>query len=135
MRRWDWPDRFDRALRNTKPFRWGKHDCCTDTARIVAAVTGRNPMREFHGAYDDEDSAKVALKTIGKGSLYHTLRSKFGNPVPVAFAGRADIVYRVSDQGPTIGVCEGKKSSFIGDGPGNRVYYDTAECKCAFRVG
>jgi hypothetical protein len=93
MRFPDWETRLAAYLEplRTRPFRWGKHDCCTFTAGAVRAMTGVNAMPEFRGKYRDEASAEAALKEIGAGSLIRTMNAKFKR-VPVSHAHRGDIV-------------------------------------------
>ncbi len=97
-----------------RPFEWGRHDCCCFAAGAVQAMTGRNPMAEFLGAYSDRESARLALREIGAGTLYHTMLTKFGRPLHPSRARRGDIAYAVHE-GPTLGICLGQECAFVGE--------------------
>jgi hypothetical protein len=132
----NWPRLMNQAIESVldKPFEWGKHDCCLFAAGVVEAMTGEDPMAEFRGKYHDQESALKALKKIGSGSLYHTMRAKFGNP---RRPRRGDVVYHTFDTGPTLGICVGANSVFVGE-EGNHeglVILPTAEMKRGFWVG
>lgn len=94
-------------------FEWGENDCCMFAANWVKSVTGKDCMQEFRGQYHDIDSARIALKKIGNGNLYRTMQVKFGNPVKRGLIG--DIAYSHQEHGPTLGICAGECSLFLGD--------------------
>ena len=135
----DWPERLNAYLEKVgrRPFKWGTHDCCTFAAGAVKAMTGRNHMAEFRGTYRSEAEAAEALKAIGKGSLYATIRSKFGNPVKPALAKRGDLMMAdqktVNGQGaPVLLICLGEQSA--GPGAEGLVFLPTLSCLRGFRV-
>lgn len=111
-RRPDWPRRLNAYVNSVqrRPFRFGKFDCCIFAAGAVKAMTGTDPMREFRGTYKSEREAMQALRDHGSGSLYHTLRSKFGNPVPGAHGRRGDVAYHEG----ACGIVLGRFALFIG---------------------
>lgn len=100
-------------LEADQTFEWGENDCCMFAANWIKSITGIDHMAEFRGQYHDLDSARIALKTIGAGSLYATMRVKFGNPVKRGLVG--DIAYSKQSEGYTLGICVGEYSLFIGD--------------------
>lgn len=46
-----------------EPFAWGRSDCVTFMMDWVLAETGRDPMKEFRGAYHDEAEAVAIWST------------------------------------------------------------------------
>lgn len=95
VRRADWQRRLAEYIQKVqhRKFRWGRFDCCLFAAGAVKAMTGKDPMPEFRGQYTSEATAKQALRDIGSGTLYNTMRAKFGNPVPAVQANRGDIAW------------------------------------------
>ncbi|MFQ5535576.1 MAG: hypothetical protein ACE5EM_12670 [Sphingomonadales bacterium] len=134
MRKSDWPELLAREVEAAaeRPFCWGKHDCCLFAANIVKAMTGDDPAKAFRGRYRTEFGARRALKRYGSGTLYHTLRSLFGNPIPPARAWRGDLVYMVTENGPSAGVCLGAIAAFASDG---LAFVPMSETAKAWRVG
>lgn len=110
-RRPDWQVKLNDYLVKTqkKSFGYGKFDCCIFAAGAVKAMTGKDPMKEFRGKYASEKESKEALKNIGKGTLYRTLTSKFGRPVPATMGQRGDIAY---DKG-RLGLIIGREALFL----------------------
>ena len=125
-----------------RPFSWGEHDCCCFAATVVEAMTGEDPMADLRGTYADEQGAKLALKERANGTLYRTLQKRFGQPITPAWARRGDLVYANGAQGPSVGVCLGEQSAFVGihqtqDGDvvgEGIVLTPTLQCLKAFRV-
>jgi hypothetical protein len=99
---------------SSRPFLWGEHDCVNFAANCVLAMTGDDPMADFRGAYDSPDTAIEALKFQGKGTLYHTMVSIFGQPASAGSAMRGDLIYQVFPNGPAIGVVVGTEAYFVG---------------------
>lgn len=114
------------------PFEWGSHDCCTFAAGAIEAMTGVDPMPEFRGHYNDKEGADEALKTIGKGSLYSTLRGKFGNAIKPAMAQRGDLMMADADGAPALLICMGERS--MGPGADGLVYWPTLQCLRGWRI-
>jgi hypothetical protein len=56
--------RTTRAAMRT-PYAWGGHDCALFAAGCVASITGEDFASEFRGSYDDEDSARRLLASLG----------------------------------------------------------------------
>lgn len=131
----NWPRLMNEAIEGVRdrPFEWGKHDCCLFAASVVEAMTGNDPMAEFRGKYNDQESALKALKEIGSGNLYQTMRRKFGNP---RRPRRGDVVY-YNQPIPTLGICIGESCVFVGQEGDHEglVTLPTAEMKRGFHVG
>jgi hypothetical protein len=125
-----------------RPFSWGKHDCCLFAADCVEAMTGADPMEFIRGQYADEEGARDVLKTLGGKTLYRTLQKIFGQALSPAMAHRGDVVYRRDATFPSIGICLGDISVFVGANQttGQNTYVDglvlvkTLSCLKAFRV-
>lgn len=131
----DWAKRLFEAVdawRHT-PFAWGSADCTCFMAACVEAMTGEDPMVEYRGQYEDEETGKAALKALGGGSLYNALRRKFGKPIPVAMAKRGDLALAKTSMGPTVFVVLGEQMTGPGDDGIEMVPTDSAAR--AFRVG
>jgi hypothetical protein len=132
MRYADWPQRLDAyiAERMDTPFTWGagQHDCCSFAAGAVVAMTGTNPISDYH--YGDERGALRLIRDAG--SLDALACRVLGEPIPVAFAGRGDVVMADLERGATIGVCLGPVAAFpaaIG-----LVHRPTLACRAAWRI-
>ncbi len=89
----DWEARLAAYLEplRTRPFDWGRHDCCTFAAGAVLAMTGVDAMTEFRGRYRTRIGSLRALTRIGAGTLAATIDAKFVR-VPVTLAQRGDLV-------------------------------------------
>ena len=105
QRRKDWAQRLNAYIGKVKerPHSWGRFDCCIFVGDAVKAQTGVDPMKEFRRKYRSREGAARVLKEIGSGSLYATVRSKFGNPVPASMGRRGDILYHEGSLGIIMG--------------------------------
>lgn len=94
----------------------------------MIAMTGNNFMSEFVGKYNDQASAGEALRKYGAGHLYHTMLRKFGKARHISLAKRGDIVYKNGKglSGPSLGICFGDISYFVGDD--GLIIFNTLEC-------
>ena len=101
----DWAPRLNDYLRGVqeKAFEYGSHDCCTLAAGAVEAMTGEDPMAEFRGQYATREEADEALQIIGAGTLYRTLRKKFGKPVDGCRGRKGDIAFHEGACGIVLG--------------------------------
>jgi hypothetical protein len=113
-------------------FKWGSHDCCMFAADVVQAMTGEDWASEFRGKYSTKDGAIEALQTIGKGSLYHTIRGKFGNPKPLAQAKRGWLMGKKTGDWLALGICTGTHTLFAHKKGWNEV--KTLECDYAWEI-
>ncbi|MCK5041714.1 MAG: hypothetical protein KAR62_05445 [Sphingomonadales bacterium] len=125
-----------------RPFSWGKHDCCLFAANCVEAMTGIDPMADMRGKYENEEGAREVLKTLGGKTLYRTMQKIFGQAIAPALAHRGDVVYRRDATFPSVGICLGDISVFVGgcETLNSNTYVDglvsveTISCLKAFRV-
>ena len=134
----DWEPRLFSVLEDSKnkPFIWGKHDCCHFSSACVEAMTGQNPIFPFLEKYHDKSSARDILRTLGSGSLLKTLIDIFGPAIPPSFGRRGDVAFLVQKSGPSVGICLGKFSYFVGETTGHEglISIPTLEIKKIFRV-
>lgn len=123
-------------LYKTRPFQWGKNDCCFFSAACVEAITGENPLTRFKPDYSSKFQAFRFLKESANGPLFKTLENLFGKAVSTAKLGRGDLVYREGPEGPTVGVCLGRFSAFVGEENKHRglVFLPTLLQKQGFKI-
>ncbi|HEY1723953.1 MAG TPA: hypothetical protein VGF89_00915 [Steroidobacteraceae bacterium] len=115
MRFPDWPQRLDAAIEVARslPFAYGTHDCCLFAADVVLAVTGEDHAAQLRGTYTSEQDAQALLEQLG--GLEAFVRSKLGEPIHVAMAGRGDIMLADAPPPATLsglGVCIGLRCAF-----------------------
>jgi hypothetical protein len=112
MRKENWDVEFNKYINtlNTKEYKYGSYDCCIFAADAVKAITGIDYMEEFRGKYNSVEEGNEALKTIGKGSLYRTLRAKFGKPVRGCYGRKGDVAF----YDDCCGIVLGRSALFIG---------------------
>ncbi len=105
MRYANWPSLLNKYITDNrdKEWEWGVWDCCVFTGGSVLTITGEDPMEEFRGKYHDEDSSNEVLISIGAGTLYKTLRRKFGKTVHGAAGKRGDVAFYEGCCGIVIG--------------------------------
>lgn len=96
-------------------FQWGAHDCCCFSATCVEAMTGINPMDKFQEKYRSKKTGQAVLKNEGKGTLLKTLIYLFGPWFHPSKAQRGDLVFLTGKTGPSVGVCLGQFSAFVGE--------------------
>lgn len=135
----DWEERLGVYLARVEeePFAWGTHDCALFAASCVNAQTGVDPAEGIRGTYEDARGAALALREHGQGTLLKTVKEWLGEPIPVPFAKRGDIVMRdTSERERALGVCVGRYSYFVGEEQGLQrlVPFPTNDCRYAFTV-
>ena len=132
-RRHEWPELLADyiASRRASPFVWGTHDCCKFAAGAVEAITGENPMHDFH--YGNEIGA---LRLIAEaGSLDALVTGVLGEPLPsVAQVKRGDVVLADLGNGPTVGVCLGAPAAYAA-AAGGVLLLLAAGARMAWRIG
>jgi hypothetical protein len=136
----DWEERLGVYLARVEeePFVWGTHDCAIFAAACIYAQTGVDLVEDIRGTYDSQVGAAQILRDKAEGTLLRTLKAWLGDPVPVPFAKRGDIVMRdTTDRiGRALGVCVGQYSYFLGEEQGRAglVPASTQDCRYAFHV-
>jgi hypothetical protein len=127
----NWPHALADYLRacQDKPFAWGAHDCAHFAAGAVQAVTGDYP------AFPRYKTERAALKLINDKSLRERAGEVLGPEITVQEAQRGDVILVIdATTGPSLGVCFGEQSWFLGKPAGTRAV-PTVDCWCAWRVG
>lgn len=115
MRRQGWERILVEALAEarTKPFEWGKFDCCLFAADVVRDIDGRDPAAPFRGRYRTAIGAYRALKRYAGGGVAETAAkalAAMGCPeIPRKRAQRGDVVLIDTDLGDALGICIGGK--------------------------
>lgn len=85
-------------------FEWGRNDCCQFAARVVAAITDRDP-REIFPAYESEaDAARIIAEC---GGLSELIARALGEPKAVSLAQRGDVVLCDFGRGLQPAICLG----------------------------
>ena len=122
----DWGCRLNQYLNKIKdkPFRMGRHDCCTLVAGAVEAMTGEDPMADW----PKYKNWKEAEDTLSGSSLYNELRKRFGDPVNGAKGHQGDIAYHDK----SCGIIIGKRVMFFGKN--GYVMMPISHLQKAFRV-
>lgn len=130
MRLPDWEDRLGEFLAGVQgaAFAWGSNDCVTLAAGAVAALTGEDPLQGLPRNYRTQAGAMKALAKAGFADLRAAVDSKLA-PVPLAFAGRGDVVM----QDANLGVVIGREALFWGDEGLER--RPVLGCDAAWKVG
>lgn len=105
----DWLLKYSALLAEaeSRRFLWGYWDCCQFAARMVEAVTGRDP-REIFPPYASEAEAVAIIAAHGDMHAFvsHALR-EFGEPVAPHSAQPGDIVLADFGQHLQPSVCTG----------------------------
>lgn len=121
-RRGDWIDQLAAAVREhlAEPFEWGQHDCLQWASKAVEAMTDVDPLAVHRGAYRSPSGAMRVLRREGVRLPINLADKLWGPRVPIAFARMGDIVAcgagQPADMGPSLGVCNGRGSLFVGTG-------------------
>ena len=113
MRKPDWAEQLNKYLTklNTKTFKFGEYDCCIFVADAVLAMTGVDHMAEYRHNYETIEAGNVLLETLGQGSLFETLKSKFGEPLRGCYGRKGDIAF----EDDSCGIVLGRSVLFIGE--------------------
>ncbi|EME71383.1 hypothetical protein H261_03203 [Paramagnetospirillum caucaseum] len=111
----DWPVRLDAAIAAARavPFGYGpgQSHCCLFSSGVVQAITGTDVYAWFRGRYRCERGAYVALRRFAGGDVPEAvarIAAECGAPeIPLALAGRGDVVLFDTPEGPAMGICLG----------------------------
>lgn len=104
----NWPSRLHEVLEATAQdrFEWGRLDCLLFVADCIQAMTGEDPAEAQRGRYTTEIGSKRVLASDLGGSLDAALTMKLGDPVPIPFSGRGDVVLVMVDGVEAAGVID-----------------------------
>lgn len=97
----------------TKPFVWGKNDCCLGAANVYLKLYGKDYAEEWRGY----TTALGAYRHLKKAGGMEGIMNKLGFvEVPVNFARRGDIViYPTNPTGPSMGIMLENTALFAGN--------------------
>jgi hypothetical protein len=129
MRRADWLARMWAVIEAARgePFKIGRHDCVRLAAQAVDAMTGADWM-----AHVEAFSPRYALRLmVVPGAVEREMTRALGEPVPVGWARRGDLVALDMPSGTAIGICVGERIAVAGDGV---LYLPLARARCAWRI-
>ncbi|PKR54398.1 DUF6950 family protein [Thalassospira marina] len=120
----------------TRPFLWGKHDCCLTACDAVLAITGIDPAKDLRGLCDDRRGAIRVMRDYAGGGVEKTVAKAFAacgfGYVPVLFARRGDCGLVSTDDGPALAVCMG--ATWVAQGKNGLVQKPLKEGLRAWRV-
>ena len=83
---------------------WGARDCAVAAADHVRAMTGRDPMADLRGLYDDARGAARILRE--GGGFLAVVEARIG--LPRVEAGRAEVAMLPSEPWPVLAVRVGR---------------------------
>lgn len=130
----DWRSRLIAYLGqvSARPFAPGTHDCALFFAGAVEAMTGVDYAKPYRGRYT---TLRGGLRVLRKdGFADHIALAAHHLPeIAPAFAWPGDGMVVDTDEGPALGVCQGRAVYLLGPNGGGLVSILTASR--AFRVG
>jgi hypothetical protein len=123
----DWEDRLHGLIRARldAPFSWREHNCMSWTSEALEAQSGIDDWAPFRGRFSTPVGALKVIRRVDGvrlpidladrlwGERHHISGAKLGDPV-VAMAGFPE------SMGPSLGVCYGRSSLFVGTADGHR---------------
>ena len=97
MRVDNWPGHFSQVIEDYKhtEFVWGTSDCVCFAADCIKAITGFDFLKDYRGAYSDEESATRLIAqfgTIEEAVVLH-LEPLKPTPCDIRSAMRGDLVF------------------------------------------
>lgn len=129
-----WPAALDAYVERHRcmPFAWGVHDCCQFPRGAIKAITRRDPSKGWRlGRYR---TARGAAKVLVRLGGIENLPDRAGLvEIPVARAGRGDVMLCRNDGRLALGVCIGQHCA--APGATGLVFVPALECLRAWRVG
>lgn len=123
----DWQTRlFDYlAAAEARAFSWSRFNCCTFAAGGIQAMTGVDPAAGFQWPARRSRAALIsAVRAYAGGGVGDLARRVTGDlglaAVPVAFAGRGDVVHFNASGLEAIGLVDldGRRVAFVAEGCG-----------------
>lgn len=106
-RRADWPEKLAALIeeRRFAEFVWGVHDCAMFAADAVERQTGIDPLAQWRGAYNNEETGALILGGVGIPVFMDAALRAYGfEPVAPNLARRGDFVIIDVANMPTCGV-------------------------------
>lgn len=99
----DWPERLKATIAHFegKPWAWGESDCAVFAAACVEAITGRNVLGTFRGAYASRLTAAARLRGRGfrtvRAAAEHALIRLGAQEIDPRFAQVGDVGVTADD--------------------------------------
>lgn len=112
-----------------KPLDYGTHDCATFAAAAVQIVTGEDVLGGL--MWSGEKGALRQLEV--EGGLEAAVTSRLGEPIPIEYAQRGDVVLAEMRGRYVLGVCLGDVCA--GPGIEQLEFYPTIRALKAWGVG
>lgn len=132
----EWPRILTDFLRERQgvPFEWGQNDCLLFCADAIQAMTGEDLGADVRGTYTDEAGALEVIETFGE-SVEDILSQRLGEPKPISYAMRGDIVTLESGGRLCAGVVDetGRRAAVFVEGRG-LARVKLADCHQAWTV-
>lgn len=124
-----WENILDAEIEKARAltFEWGRNDCVTWAANVVLALTGADLITDLRGTYATKQGAYRLIRETG-GTLAGCVDARLPR-IPIAFAGRGDVVLWEN----SLGICTGINSFFLTDTAGLSPI-KTLKCGAAWRV-
>lgn len=128
----DWPTRLADFIeaRSKRAFCWAESDCCLFVCDAVESFTGIDPAAPWRGLYMSEKGARRLIRD--NGGVAGLASIAFGPPVPVALAGRGDVVLIDSPTGEGLAVCIG--SLLAAQGKDGIEFLPLSQAKAAWKI-
>lgn len=112
-----------------RAFEWATADCCQFTADVAYALTGVDYRSRFPRYSSKEEAEEIIARY---GGMVELISDVLGDPVPVAFARRGDVIAADFGAGIAAGVCTGVQSCT--PGPRGLLFRPTLSAVAAWRV-
>ena len=130
-RRLDWPERLAEFIARCRGRKFdADYYCALFAADAILAMTENDPAAAVRGM--DVEAAAAWLRGQGYETLLDYLRHEF-HEVPLAMAGRGDVILRDLDGREALGICLGVESAFLSSA-GGLALWPTLDQQAAFRV-
>lgn len=107
-----WEKRLNEFLDSVGPFEWGSNDCCMFAVRAVEVMTGVDHGKPYRG-YKTALGAHRRLEKYGGVEGIATI--ELGEPKPVLFAKRGDVISALSGTNLLLGICLGDKIAAVSE--------------------
>lgn len=126
----DWPEQLNKTITEwtEKPFNRDESDCVEFVIEVIYAMTGERLKNPAKGEYATLADAVRCVNDLG--GIERAVSVYLGEPVPVAYAGRGDVVW---DGKIGLGIVAGVNAFFRSEKGGLDVI-QVLDCAKAWRV-
>ena len=138
-KRENWQSLLNKHLLSTmdRPFRYGRHDCCTAISRILKILTGEDVLKIF-GKYTSEKQASEIKDLFGnvEGVAQRVADEYNLNTIPVNRVVGGDVVVAHAENGNTcLGIVAlGGRGVYIASAPKGWAILPLTEVITAYRI-